>query len=455
MEAVFGIIAVLVLVFLNGFFVAAEFALVGSRKTRISQLAAEGSAGAKSAEKAIEHLDSYIAATQLGITLASLGLGWIGEPALAVLFEPLFHTILPEELAAGAGHTIAIIIAFSLVTMLHIILGELAPKTIALQAPEKTAIIVARPTTLFLNVFKPVIFAMNWIGNAVVRLIGFEPAGGHAQVHSVQELHMLVASSGEAGLIAETEEELFHRVFDFGETMVEEIMQPRVEVEALPVDIPLAELLQNLEKGHRSRYPVYGDTIDDVVGVLHTRDLFDRIIKQPDLLTTAGDNFDLKSLLMTPIFVPEKSPVRALLELMQRQKRHLAVVIGEYGGMVGVATMEDILEELVGEVEDEFDKTETVPVVALEDATLVGGQVNIGEIIARFGKPDERVLSLTIGGYVSEQLGRIPDVGDRVSFGDYDVTVDEMDRLRVARLRFSRAKAQSSDGNSDSQEGVD
>jgi CBS domain containing-hemolysin-like protein len=140
---------------------------------------------------------------------------------------------------------------------------------------------------------------------------------------------------------------------------------------------------------------------------------------------------------------------------MQRQKRHLAVVIGEYGGMVGVATMEDILEELVGEVEDEFDKTETVPVVALEDATLVGGQVNIGEIIARFGKPDERVLSLTIGGYVSEQLGRIPDVGDRVSFGDYDVTVDKMDRLRVARLRFSRAKAQSSDGNSDSQEGVD
>ncbi len=438
MEAAFGLIAVFVLVFINGFFVAAEFGLVGARKTRITQLASEGNAGAKSAQNAIEHLDSYIAATQLGITLASLGLGWIGEPALARLIIPVLEAVLPEDMVHSAGHTIAVIIAFSLVTTLHIVLGELAPKTIALQEPEKTSIIVARPTTLFLKFFGPIIYVMNAIGNLVVHLMGFESAGGHAHVHSVEELHMLVASSGEAGVLEKGEEELFHRVFDFGDTTVEEVMQPRVEVVGFPVNIALPDLVQRLQKLHYSRYPIYAESLDDVIGILHVSTLFELIVKKPELLARSDVDFDLKSLLMTPVFVPEKLPIDRLLERMQRAKTHQAVVIDEYGGMAGIATMEDILEELVGEVQDEFDDTEVTPIRVQGDVAIVDGLTSIGDVTERFGEPQGHVLSTTIGGYVAEKLGRIPSVGDKVLFGEYKVTVDEMDALRVSSVRFSK-----------------
>src|SRR5215216_1601150 len=208
METLLGLLAVFALVFMNGFFVAAEFSFVGARRTRIAQLAQEGNAGARAAQGALQHLDRYIAATQLGITLASLGLGWLGEPAVAHLFEPLFERFLPENVAITLGHTISVVIAFSLVTMLHIVLGELAPKSIALQRPEDVAILVARPTIVFHNIFNPVIRLMNGIGNAVVGLLGFEPAGEHTAVHSPEELEMLVHSSREAGLLQESEEVL-------------------------------------------------------------------------------------------------------------------------------------------------------------------------------------------------------------------------------------------------------
>lgn len=439
METLLGLVAVFLLVFMNGFFVAAEFSLVGARRTRIAQLAAEGNAGAKSAENAIEHLDSYIAATQLGITLASLGLGWIGEPAVAHLFEPLLH-YLPEDIASTIGHTASVAIAFSLVTMLHIVLGELAPKSIALQRPEQVSVIIARPTTAFLRIFHPIIRIMNGIGNAVVRLLGFEPAGGHSQVHSAEELEMLVQSSREAGLLQEGEERLLRRVFDFGDIHAYQIMKPRVDVDAVDIETPLSELLQMIAAEHHSRYPVYEESIDKVIGVLHTKDLFDELVKNPVLLTTEGEHFALASVMRTPLFVPETISVDKLLEKMQKTKMHLAIILDEYGGMAGLVTMEDILEELVGEVQDEFD-LETDQIETKGDMAVLDGLVTLEEAIERFGEPAREILSATIGGYVAEYLDRIPTVGDKVPFAEYEITVEEMDGMRVSKIRFTKKTA--------------
>lgn len=436
METILGLLAIALLVGMNGFFVAAEFSLVGARRTRIEQLAAEGNAGAIAARDAINHLDSYIAATQLGITLASLGLGWIGEPAIAHLFEPILHAVLPAESVETVGHTITVVIAFALVTMLHIVFGELAPKTIALQRPEATSILVARPTTWFLRLFRPIIRLMNGIGNAVVRALGFDPASGHTNVHSAEELEMLVASSREAGLLQASEEILLRRVFDFSEIQVHEIMQPRVEVYGIAADTPLPEVLKLIAENHHSRYPVYEETIDNVNGVLHTKDLLDLLIARPELLQNS-DDFKISEIMRTPLFVPETATSDKLLELMQKTKMHLAIIVGEHGGMSGVVTMEDIIEQLVGEVQDEFDQ-ESSPIRYEGDIALVDGLVSIHDIEERFGEPEGRVYSATIGGYIAERLGRIPKENDTVNYGEYNVRVEKMEGLRVAKVRFIR-----------------
>jgi putative hemolysin len=439
MNTVLGLLAVLALVFMNGFFVAAEFSFVGARRTRIAQLAEEGSGAARAAQSAISHLDQYIAATQLGITLASLGLGWIGEPAVAHLFEPLFERFLPEDVAITVGHTVAVVIAFSLVTMLHIVLGELAPKSIALQRPEDVAILVARPTILFHNIFNPVIRLMNGVGNGVVRLLGFEPAGEHQSVHSPEELEMLVHSSREAGLLQESEEALLRRVFDFSDIPVIEIMQPRVEVDAIDIDIPLPELLQRVAADHHSRYPVYRDQIDNVIGILNVKDVFDLVVSQPSLLVEGSAEFDMTPLLREPLYVPTTLGVDRVLEEMRRKKTQLAIVIDEYGGMAGLATMEDILEELVGEVEDEFD-IEQANAADEDDPNVLDGLTSMTDIIERFGDPGGETESTTIGGYVAERLERIPVEGDTLALGGYTVRVLEMDGMRVAKVRFTRSE---------------
>jgi putative hemolysin len=441
METILGLIAVFALVFVNGFFVAAEFSLVGARETRIAQLASEGNAGAKAAQNAIRHLDNYIAATQLGITLASLGLGWIGEPAIGHLFEPLLALFLPEETLHTVGATITIAIAFSLVTTLHIVLGELAPKSIALQRPEQVAVFVSRPTAAFLWIFRPVIYVMNGVGNFVVRLLGFEPVAGHAQVHSAEELEMLVRSSREAGLLQESEERLLRRVFDFSEIQAMEIMQPRVDVDALALDTPLTELLNYVKEQHHSRYPVYDGTIDKVVGIFHTKDLLDMVINTPSLVTNPNEHFSLASILRSPIFIPETAGVDKLLEKMQLTKTHFAVIIDEYGGMAGVVTMEDIIEQLVGEVRDEFDEEESTVHVEGENEGLIDGLTSVTEMTARLGNSGVEPLSTTVGGYVAERLDRIARKGDVVAFGDYDLRVEEMDGMRVAKVKFMRRTA--------------
>lgn len=451
MDSAVGILAVLALVFMNGFFVAAEFSFVGARRTRIAQLVQEGRGGAKAAQQAMQHLDRYIAATQLGITLASLGLGWVGEPAVAHLFEPLLEAILPHETAVAIERSAGVVIAFSLVTMLHIVLGELAPKSIALQRPEDVSLIVARPTIVFHNLFRPVILLMNGVGNAVVRLLGFEPASESHAVHSPEELEMLVHSSREAGLLQESEEVLLRRVFDFSDISVSEIMQPRPEVHAIDVETPLADLLLQIADQHHSRYPVYRDHIDNVIGVLTVKDIFNRLVNQPSFLgegaTLKTSTFDIASILRTPLYIPATVSVDKVLEQMRRSKMHIAIVIDEYGGMAGLVTMEDILEQLVGDVEDEFD---VKPAGEAEnpDPNVVDGLTSIGDVIDRFGDPHEEIDSTTIGGYFAERLQRIPTEGDTLPFADYEIKVEKMDGMRVARVRFTAKPRPETDADS-------
>jgi putative hemolysin len=336
--------------------------------------------------------------------------------------------------------------------LLHIVLGELVPKSIALQRPESTSLVIARPITWFMILFRPVIRLMNGIGNSIVRMLGFDPAGEHSSVHSAEELEMLVASSREAGLLQESEEELLRRVFDFSDISVEEIMQPRVNVDAVSADAPLAETLGILTANHHSRYPVYQESIDNVIGILLVKDLLDHIIQTPDVLTRRDLPFDLKPLLRDPLFVPQTLGVDRLLERMQATKTHLAVVIDEYGGMAGLATMEDIIEQLVGEVQDEFDEEEGEAILAEGDETVVDGMVSLNEISERFGDPGGEPESTTIGGYVAEMLNRIPEMNDSISFGGYDVCVEEMDGMRVAKVRFVKHPVESA-AESDPAEG--
>ena len=436
MDILLQLLAVALLVGANGFFVAAEFSLVGVRKTRIQQLAAEGNAAAKVTQKAIEHLDSYIAATQLGITLASLALGWIGEPAIAPLFEGVLHLLpLPKESYETVTASISIAASFAVVTLLHIVFGELAPKSIALQRTESTALFVARPITWFFRVFRPVIWLMNTLGNGIVRLIGIEPVSGHVSVLSTEELEMLVHNSREAGVLKESEEKMLRRVFDFADVQVREIMRPRTEVDALDVNTNFRDLLKTIVDDQHTRYPIYEGTIDKIVGILHTKDLLDKLALNPRLLTDEGGQFVLSSILRTPLFVPQTVSVADLLERMQRSRAQFAIIIDEYGGMAGVATMEDVIEEIVGEVQDEFD-TEQTSIQSHGTEIVVDGLVSLTDIADRFGEITGEYQSTTIGGYVAERLDKIPAMGDTTAYGNYDLTVVEMDGRRASKIKF-------------------
>ncbi|MBI4484973.1 MAG: HlyC/CorC family transporter, partial [Acidobacteria bacterium] len=272
--------AVMALVLANGFFVAAEFSIVTVRKTRIDQLIAEGHLGARAVRRAVTDPDGYIAATQLGITMASLGLGWIGEPVLATMIQPAF-SVLPTSIAEATAHTVAVTIAFLIVTALHIVLGELAPKTIALERPEATALLVVKPTELFMKIFSPFIRLLNGAGRAVVNLLGLHSRGGHALVHSEEELKMLVTASQEAGVLEEDEEQMLHRVFGFADLTAGQIMVPRTELVAIEVGTTRQALIEQIANGPHTRLPVYQNDLDNITGVLHVTDLI-KVLVTPD-----------------------------------------------------------------------------------------------------------------------------------------------------------------------------
>ena len=438
----FKLLAVLVLVGINGFFVAAEFSLVTVRRTRIDQLVAEGNLLAKTVRKATNNPDSFIAATQLGITMSSLGLGWIGEPALARLLVP-WLSFLPVPLSRIGAHSIAVGIAFALITALHIILGELAPKTIALQNAEKTALFVVKPTEAFLTLFRPFIWFLNGAGNLAVKALGLKAPPRHRLVHSEEELKMLVTASTEAGVLEKDEQEMIHRVFAFSDLSAGQVMVPRTEMISFPLDIDPEELVRIAgEKGY-SRYPIYDQTPDRMVGIIHLKDLLRA------LLMSDTKPFNIREIFKEPLFVPESMRVDDVLARMKAHKKHIAIVIDEYGGTSGLVTLGDLLEKIFGEVQDEFVEDET-EIERFPDGTVrLSGLLLIQDINDRFGfhivDPDND----TIGGYVLSQLGRRPQVGDRVEVDGYQFLVESLDGFRIAKLRVVKKTPDPGIGESD------
>ena len=431
-----GLLGVLFFVLLNGFFVAAEFGLVSVRPTRVEQLVAEGNRSAVAVRRAISNPDDFIAATQLGITLASLSLGWIGEPALASLIIPLLH-FLPEEWIGAAAHSIAGTFAFAVITFLHVVIGELAPKSIALQHPERTSLVVARPTEIALKVFRPAIWALNGTGNALLRLVGIHPASGHERVHSVQELKMLIDASQEEGVLEEQEQQMLQAVFDLRAIRASQVMVPRTEMVYVPANATLTELAEIAARTSLTKFPVFERDLDNIVGVVHVKDLVRHVWSDGEHST--GGDVTVRSLMREVIFLPETVPVANLLAAFRRARQHIVILLDEYGGTAGLVTLEDLLEEIVGEVQDTFGQAEP-EVKWLPDGTaLVDGLMQIEDVNEALNLSLNEPHYTTIAGLVMGRLDRVPVVGDEVVVGGGRVTlrVEEMDDLRVAQLRLT------------------
>ena len=419
-----GLSAVVVLVLANAFFVAAEFALVGARKTRLDELARGGDGKARLARRAVQSLDRYISATQLGITLASLGLGWIGEPALAHVIEGAFGW-LPAPAAAIATHTVASVIAFMIITVLHIILGELVPKALALLYPEEISGWVAAPLIGFAWVMALPIAVLNGTANRLLRLMKINPPGETERLHSPEEIRMLVEQSTEGGSLLQQDARLLEGVFEFSEKTAQEVMTPRTQMVALEAELTVERAADEVAAAGRSRYPVFTDSLDEIVGVVHAKDILAALRAHPGRT--------VREIMRPPLFVPGTRQVEDVLADMKRLKTHLAVVLDEYGGTAGLVTMEDLLEEIVGPIYDEYDPQDKARPAG---APQLDGAMPISDFNSEHGENLDDTDYTTIGGYVFGQLGRLPRPGDRVQAGAHVLEVVEMEGRRVKALRL-------------------
>lgn len=434
MTLVWKLLAVIGLVLANGFFVAAEFALVSVRRTRVEELVAEGNRTAEIVRRAIHDPDRFIAATQLGITIASLLLGWIGEEALEPLFEGLFD-LLPQGAIGLARGSLAAALSFAVITFLHVVLGELAPKSVALQHPERTSLLVGRPILWSFYLFLPFIWLLNGAGNLFLRLIRVEPASGHELVHSVQELKMLVEASRQEGLLEEEERRMLVSVFDFPDLTARQVMIPRPDVHTISQSATMHELLDQFRETGHSRFPVLGPGgIDDVVGVVSVKDLLLHVPLSPEDLQRPVAEW------MRPtLFFPETKSVGELLQELREDHTRMAVLVDEYGGMAGVLTVEDIVEEIVGELQDELDR-EPCPFQPVDErTTVVVGQLRVEEA------NDELCLDLpeaeeyeTLAGFILAHLQRLPTEGEAFRYHNIRLRVTKMRGPRIELVEITR-----------------
>ena len=419
---------VLLLVLLNAFFVAAEFALVAARRSKIDQLAAEGDRSAVVVQRALSQLDRYISGTQLGITLASLALGWIGEPALAVLADKALHLVGVDP-APGAVHTGAgIAVAFLVITFLHIVLGELAPKSIALAKPESVSMLVARPLMLFSQAMSPFIGLLNGAANRMLGWMGIAPASEGGHVHSPEELRLLVMQARAHGTLDESDSAMLAGVFDFHNKRALDVMRPRTDMVAIAEDVERAELVDILRRERYSRYPVYRETADDIVGVFLAKDFW---------LSEHPESFELRDHLREPLFVPATRAAERVLDDLRRTRAHLAVVLDEYGGTAGIVTMEDLVEEVIGDIADEYDPLSR-DALLFEGVLELAGAMSLVDVRSDHKLPIPEGDWSTLGGYAFAALGRLPKVGDRVNYPEGELEVVAMDGRRVAALRVHR-----------------
>ena len=451
----FDIAIVLILVLANSFFVASEFALVSVRKTRMDQLAAEGNSAATVVQRAVHNLDRYIAATQVGITLASLLLGGIGEQTLEPLLTPLFQWA-PEDWRGITRTALVAGFAYFIMTGLHVIVGELMPKSIALQRTESTALWIGRPMAFFAVVFSPLIWLLNGIGNFLLRLLGFHPAEGHSQVHSPEELDLIFTESHKGGEINQTEFDILHRVVRFSDTTARAIMVPRLEMQTLSTTITRGALTDFLQSRPHTRIPVYQHSLDDIVGIVNSKDLehlINRELSQEleqvktamasknngqhtllDPQTDEEKTLDLTPFVYAAAVVPETIRIDRLFTELKSRRQQIAIVVDEYGGTVGLVTLVDLLEQVFGDLPDEAEETEPDILKRSDGSIQVAGGVSIDEVNELFGFGFPTNEAVTMAGLVIDALDRITSVGDEVQINHIRIRVEKVDRFRITGL---------------------
>ena len=437
------LLGALALVAVNGFFAAAEFALVAVRLSRIRQLVERGDARARIVEGLLGQLDRVVSGVQVGVTLTSLALGALGEPAMAQVIRPLFAW-LPGGESAILAHAVALALGFILLTILHVVFGEVVPKMLSLDRAARASLVIARPFSWYLHTFRWAIDLLEGLSRSVVRSLGIRPpAVGHTSAHSADELRIQISQARERGLLAPGEEHFMKAVMELGELRVREIMVPRPDVHALPVDAGLDETLRVFATTQRSRLPIYQSTLDHVLGFVHIKDvlwvLLDRERRVEEGVPMPP--FDLRRLLREVLIVPESKLAGELLSEMRTRRSTVAMVVDEHGSILGLLTLEDILEQLIGEIHDEFDAVEAPLIVGTgSDAAMVfEGAIGLRDLETQYSivLPEDAAYS-TLGGFVLAELGFIPRGGEGFDYGGYRFTVAQMDRRRVARVKVQR-----------------
>jgi len=427
------IIGVFLLVFLNGFFVAAEFALVKIRDTQLMPLIRKGHRRALVARHIVHHLDRYLSGAQLGITLASLGLGWVGHPIFNSLLSPVMRWLNIQ--AEHTQHTIAFVVGFSTITFLHITAGEQAPKWLAIQKPVQTSLWVAIPLRLFYKLAYPAIWLLNEASLWLLRRAGIDPATESDLIHSEEELRLILGGSGKTQSGADLGRNIVLNAFDLRRRVARDVMRPRHEITFFDTEATIAECLNIAEKSRFSRFPLCeGANPDKTLGVIHIKDLYAMRLK-------ARTGADLLPVVRKLIYVPETARLEKLLQLLLDRKSHFAIVVDEFGGTVGIVTLENVLEELVGQIQDEFDQEKPLAVRIDENTWEILGTFPVHELAEIVAEPiQEQEAVSTTSGWVTYKLGGFPKIGDVVSIGVFDLMVEEMDGPRVARLKLRRTK---------------
>jgi CBS domain containing-hemolysin-like protein len=421
---------VILLVFLNGFFVCAEFAFVAVRRSRIEALASDGNAKAKRLMGVLNNMSAYLSASQVGITLASLGLGWVGEPAIASLLEqPL------AGMSDTLRHTIAFIIAFSIISSLHIVLGEQAPKLFGLAMAEKVAMGTALPMQIFYKAFKHPIHALDWASAKIVNMFGIAATSEHASIYTEDEIRQLINVSEESGHLNKEERKLLHKVFEFSETTVREAMIPRTEIEGIPDGSSLQQIAEAFQRHGYSRLPVFRGSLDDIVGVIHSKDVMTYLLDP--------NTFSLERIIQKPMYVVDTARLEDVLRQMQKEKFHFGFVVDEHGGVEGIITLEDLLEEIVGDISDEHDEEVNEQIINQPDGSyILDGAVAVRDVNRRLGLnlPVSEGYT-TIAGFLMSEAGELLEAGESVSFNGHTFRVEKVDKRRILEVRMEALRA--------------
>ena len=417
------ILLVAFLIFMNGFFVAAEFCCVKIRTSRLETLIAEGNSRARYAKQLTDHLDYSLSVTQFGITLASLGLGWVGEPAIATLILPMTQAVgLPDEV----GHTIALAIAFTIITSLHIVLGELTPKSMAIANVEQVLLAIAFPMVLFSRIMRPFVWILNTVANAISRRLGYDVKGENEDAHTEEEIRLLMKESYRQGLINSTEADFVDNVFSFTELNAREIMIPRTDMICLYLDDTPAERIKTILEEQQTRYPVCYEDKDHIIGFIHVKDLLPPLIR--------GERLNLRRYIRKALVVPESMDGSVLLRTMQEEGSQLAIVVDEYGGTAGMVTVEDIVEQIVGDIRDEFDEERESLEWRAGDLCSVDAKLLLEELDDLLGVRIEDEDVDSVGGWLYDQLGDTPRVGQMAAHAGTLLYVEEVDGVRITRV---------------------